>query len=168
MDAFTGVVPNKTWGSGKLNITAALAPLASVQIPYPPSGANLPPAKWDSVQVSMTGATADSVELHLSLDGGGAYPTMIGKLYHVVPGPPHTVLFQPQSGWSTAQAKIRGRAYFTSGTLDGFSETFTISLPTAVEPVVTTTRRGSSWDGTRPIPSIPRPRSRSRSTIRAA
>ena len=138
-DSFTGAVPNKAWGSGKLNIAAALAPLASVQLPYPPSGANLPPAKWDSVQVSMTGATADSVELHLSFDGGGAYPTLIGKLYNVSPGPPRTLLFQPQSGWSTAQAKIRGRAYFTSGTLDGFSGTFTISLPTAVEPVVTTT-----------------------------
>ena len=139
-DAFTGAVPNKTWGSGKLNVATALAPLASLEIPYPLKGANCPPAKWDSIHVAMDGATADSIELSLSIDGGGTYPTLIGKVFNVAPGPIHTVLWQPQSGWATTQAKIRGRAYTSLGTLDGFSDSlFTISLPTSVEPLASTT-----------------------------
>ncbi|HET9251767.1 MAG TPA: S8 family serine peptidase [Candidatus Eisenbacteria bacterium] len=137
-DSFTGTVPNTTWGSGKLNVAAALAPLASVLVPYPPDGANLPYAKWDSIQVVITGAVADSVELHLSLEGGSTYPTSIGKLYNVSPGPPRTLPFQPQSSMATQQAKIRATAYTTSGTLEGFSDgLFTIAIPTAVEPVAT-------------------------------
>lgn len=140
VDGFTGAVPNKTWGSGKLDAAAALAPLATVQIVHPPRGANLPPAKWDSVQVVMTVATADSVELHLSIDGGATYPTPIGTLYGVLPGTPHTILFQPQIDMTTTEAKIRGTAYISSGTLTGFSDSlFTIATPTAVEAVATTT-----------------------------
>jgi subtilisin family serine protease len=139
VDAFTGAVPNKTWGGGKLDAAAALAPLATVLIVHPPRGANLPPAKWDSVQVAMTVATADSVELHLSIDGGATYPTLIGTLYGVSPGPPQTILFQPQIEMTTTEAKIRGTAYTASGTLTGFSDSlFTIATPTAVEAVVTT------------------------------
>jgi minor extracellular serine protease Vpr len=133
-DAFTGTVPNKTWGNGKLDIAAALAPLATVQITHPPRGANLPPAKWDSVQVVLTGVAADSVELRLSTDGGATYPTMIGTIYGVSPGPPHSILFQPQVSMTTTRARIRGIAHSASGTLTGYSDSlFTIATPTAVE-----------------------------------
>ena len=138
VDAFTGSVPNKTWGSGKLDVAAALAPLMALHILHPPKGTILPPAKWDSVTVTMTGGVADSVALQLSIDGGGTYPFALGTITGVSPGPPRSILFQPQLSMVTTQAKIRGTAYTVSGNATGTSDSlFIIATPTAVEAVST-------------------------------
>ena len=63
---------------------------------------------------------------------------MIGTIYDVSSGPPHSILFQPQVWMTTTQARIRGTAHSASGILTGYSDSlFTIATPTAVEAIST-------------------------------
>jgi len=137
-DAFTGSVPNATWGYGKLDIQAAAAPLFLATVPYPPKGAQIPPGKPDSVRVIVAGAPADSIELDLSTDGGATYPTRLGSLYTVAPGPPRTLTYFVDGSMVTLQAKVRATAHAGATTASATSDSlFIIQAPTAVEIVAT-------------------------------
>jgi subtilisin family serine protease len=133
-DAFTGSVPNVTWGYGKLDVASALAPLFTLTVPYPPKGAYLPPGKPDSIGVVTGSLTADSVVVDLSLDGGASYPVRAGTLYDVAPGPPRFLSFFVSDSLITTEA--RARAVATSGvaTATAYSDSlFLILAPVAVE-----------------------------------
>jgi hypothetical protein len=133
-DAFTGAVPNLTWGYGKLDIAAALAAPITLLVPHPGKGNLYAVGKYDSVNVAVTGFTADSVSLSLSLDGGGGYPTALGTLLNVAPGPPRHLTFLVDNSMSTNQAKVRAVAYQGGTTLTAFSDSlFVIAIPSAVQ-----------------------------------
>jgi hypothetical protein len=137
-DAFTGAVPNNRWGAGKLNAAAALAPLMALQVTHPSKGQYIPPGKQDSVRVSLTApATADSVVLDLSINGGSTYPIRLGTLTGVAPGLPRSLTFFPDVSMITAQAKVRSTTFRTGyTTATAFSDSlFLIQAPTAVETV---------------------------------
>jgi flagellar hook capping protein FlgD len=146
-DAFTGVVPNSTWGSGKLDAPGALAPPLSVQVLHPHKGQIIPPGKADSVQVVVTGLyTADSVSISLSTNGGATYPIGLGRLTGVSPGAPRSLTWSVAVSEKTTQAKIRATAYSTAaGGLSpatGFSDSlFQIETPTGVETIATAAPR---------------------------
>ncbi|HEY7726892.1 MAG TPA: S8 family serine peptidase [Candidatus Eisenbacteria bacterium] len=132
-DAFTGTVPNMTWGFGKLDVALALAPLLTVQVPYPPKGAYLPPGKPDSVTVMTGNLTADSILVDLSLDGGGTYPIPLGTLYGVVPGTPTALSFFVAESLVTTQARVRATATAGAATVTAYSDSvFLIQAPVAV------------------------------------
>ncbi|HEY6572020.1 MAG TPA: S8 family serine peptidase, partial [Candidatus Eisenbacteria bacterium] len=129
-DAFTGAVPNATWGAGKLNVAAALAPLVTLQFTHPPKGFYMPPGKPDSVTVVLAGMTADSVTFDLSLNGGSSYTVPLGTLHGVAPGSPRTLSFFVESAWGTLQAKVRGTARNATTTGTGTSDSlFAIQAP---------------------------------------
>lgn len=135
-DAFTGAVPNTVWGSGKLNVAAALAPLLAVQVVHPPKGYYMPPGKPDSVMVVVGGSAADSVTIDLSLNGGTSYTVSLGTVYGVSPGPPRTLSFFVETAWGTAQAKVRATARSGATSATGTSDSlFLIQSPVGVELV---------------------------------
>ena len=133
-DAFTGAVPNATWGHGKLNAAAALAPPVTIQFTHPPAGYFMPPGKPDSVTVVVTGATADSIVLDLSLDGGASYTASLGSLASVPPGPPRTLSFFVEPSWSTLEARVRGTVHVGSDSVVGASDSlFAIQAAASAE-----------------------------------
>ncbi|MEK7317418.1 MAG: S8 family serine peptidase, partial [Candidatus Eisenbacteria bacterium] len=155
-DAFTGAVPNPTWGSGKLNVAAALAPLITMQFTHPPKGFFMPPGKPDSVTIVLAGMTADSVTVDLSLNGGASYTVPLGTLYGVTPGPPRTLSFFVDPAWGTTQAKIRGTARNATTTAAGTSDSlFVIQAPVGVEVICAGAAPRLALDRNRPNPFNP-------------
>jgi subtilisin family serine protease len=138
-DGFTGSVPNDVWGSGKVDLNAALAIPLTLLVPHPAKGELYSYGKYDSVNVAVTGFTADSIALSLSLDGGATYPTTLGKLYNVAPGPPATLTFFVEVSMATDQAKVRAEAHHGASAMTSFSDSlFVIGIPSAVEMEATT------------------------------
>ena len=133
-DAFTGALPNPTWGAGKLNAAAALAPLVALHVLHPSKGQYIPPGKPDSVQVVMSGGPADSVAFSLSKDGGATYPIQLGTIVDAPAGQPRSLTWWVDGSYKTTEAKIRGIAYVSSNTITATSDSlFLIAAPTAVE-----------------------------------
>ena len=156
-DAFTGVVPNVAFGSGKLDVAAALSSGMSLQIAHPSKGQHIPPGKPDSVTVNVGGSTADSVVLWLSKDGGTTYPTKLGKLTTVAPGTPRSFSFFVDVSMMTTQAKVRGIVY-SGGTANPVSYSdslFLIQAPTAVETLPTTGAPRFQLSANKPNPFNP-------------
>jgi len=133
-DSFTGAVPNATRGAGKLDLGAALALPLTLLVTHPAKGDLYAAGKYDSVDVVVTGFTADSIAFALSQDGGGTYPTMLGTIYNVAPGPPVGFTFFVDPSMTTNQAKIRAVAQYGAASLTSFSDSlFSIGIPSAVE-----------------------------------
>ncbi len=133
-DAFTGAVPNPTWGAGKLDLAAALAIPLTVSVPHPAKGQLYAVGKYDSVDVVVAGFTADTVDVSLSQNGGATYPTALGSLFAVAPGPAKALTFFVDPSMITTQAKVRVVARTGATVMTSFSDSlFLISIPTAVE-----------------------------------
>ena len=138
-DAFTATVPNVTWGSGKLDIGAALAIPLTLLVPHPAKGQLYPAGKYDSVDVAVTGFTADTIAVSLSLDGGATYPTTLGSLFNVAPGTDRALTFFVDPSMMTNQAKVRAIARKGATVMTSYSDSlFVISIPTAVESETST------------------------------
>ncbi|TMQ58059.1 MAG: hypothetical protein E6K76_09130 [Candidatus Eisenbacteria bacterium] len=133
-DAFTGAVPNVVWGYGKLDLAAALATPMTLVVPHPAKGDVYAVGKYDSVNVAVTGFTADSINISLSQDGGASYPTALGTLYNVAPGPPGNLIFFVDNSMVTSQAKVRSVAHQGATALTAYSDSlFSIAVLSAVE-----------------------------------
>jgi subtilisin family serine protease len=155
-DAFTGSVPNTTWGYGKLDVAAAVAPLATLAIPYPPRGHQMAPGTTESVTVVVTGMTADSVTVALSLDGGASYSVPLGTLYGVPSGVPTDLTFEVQSAWTTTEAKVRGVARNAVTTATATSDSlFIIQNPVGVDEAGVPVAKRLTLERNRPNPFNP-------------
>jgi subtilisin family serine protease len=155
-DAFTGAIPNATWGYGKLNAAAALSPLTSLVVTHPPKGFFMPPGKPDSVTVVLGGMTADSIAFDLSMNGGASYPVHLGTLFAVPPGAPRSLVFFVDPAWSTIQAKVRATARNAVSTQSGTSDSlFAVQAPVGVEVLDADLVSRVGLDPSRPNPFNP-------------
>jgi subtilisin family serine protease len=137
-DAFTGAVPNNVWGYGKLDLGAALANPLTVLVPHPAKGNLYAVGKYDSVNVVVAGLTADSIVVSLSVNGGSSYPTTLGTLYAVAPGPPRGLTFFVDPSMTTSQAKVRAVAHLGTSVVTSLSDSlFVIAVPSAVQEEAT-------------------------------
>jgi len=155
-DSFTQGVPNAIWGYGKLDVQAAAAPLFTAMIPHPPKGAMIPPGKPDSVTVVVAGGTADSIDIDLSIDGGNTYPTRLGTLYNVSPGPPRTLSYFVDVSMATNEAKVRATAHRGASTTTATSDSlFLIHTPTGIETIASSPRPRFALAANTPNPFNP-------------
>jgi hypothetical protein len=143
-DAFTGSVPNATWGYGKLDIYAAIDHV-------PPSAAVTSPAggeTWGAGSVhSITWTATDdvavtTVDLNYSLDGGATYPNVIAAGLANSGSYPWTV---PATATTTARVRVTAHDAGGNSAAGASASNFTIADQTAPSVAVTSPVGGESW-----------------------
>jgi len=131
-DAYTGTVPNATWGYGKLDVYAALDHvLPTVALTSPNTGLTL--SVGGSHTITWTAADANgvtAVDLAYSTDGGATYPNVIaaglansGSYDWTVPDAPTT----------TARVRVTAHDPFANTASDASDVDFVIQSATGVE-----------------------------------
>lgn len=135
-DAFTGTVPNTTWGHGKLDIYAALDHvLPTVAVTAPNEAVTLTIGSPHDITWSAADASGvTAVDLAYSTDGGATFPNVIvtgiansGSYGWTVPNDPTT----------TARVRVTAHDPFGNAGSDVSDEDFTIQNASGVgeEPV---------------------------------
>jgi hypothetical protein len=146
-DGNTGAVPNATWGAGKLDVAALLGPALTVAVTRPESQHVAVFGQSDTVQVQVSGGTADSVVVSLSRDGGLTYPHRLGVIAPVS-SQPEQLVFTPPAAWATYRGRIRCTAYNSIlGDVRAFSDGSYLILPelaTVLRPATPNPFRGST------------------------
>ncbi len=131
-DSFTGTVPNWIWGSGKLDLGAAIPP--PVIVVRPTKGFLYAAGRYDSTRVTVSGFPADTISFFFSKDGGNTYPTLLGTVTNIPDGGSASLQFFADPSLMTTQGKIRAVSRFGAMTLSGVNDSlFTIGVPSAVE-----------------------------------
>lgn len=126
-DAYTGTVPNTTWGYGKLDVYATIDHVApSVAVTAPAGGETWKAGSTHAITWTATddvGVTA--VDLAYSTDGGSTYPNVIATGLANSGTYPWTVPNAP-----TGTARVRATAHDAGGNADATSSAadFTIDL----------------------------------------
>jgi subtilisin family serine protease len=146
-DAFTGAVPNPTWGYGKLDIYSTFDHQGPTVALTAPAGGET----WNEGSIhNVTWNASDfsgvaSVDLALSTDGGGIYGTPIAT---AIPNTGSYAWTVPAG--ATTTARVRVTAKDTWGNLaSAFSAAnFTIQAVDNVNPSITLTSPGTVEAGT--------------------
>jgi len=124
-DAFTGALPNDTWGSGKLDARIALPSVPSLRFISPARGSTYTSAYGRSDLLS-SGGSFDSIRVWLSLDACNydQYVTTMRAPFRN----PIQVLFAGRD--TTSSARLRAIGYRGTTRVDVFSDgLFTLNHP---------------------------------------
>lgn len=143
-DAYTGAVPNTTWGYGKLDIYATFDHVApAVTVTSPAGGESWPAGSAQTITWTATDAVGvTAVDLAYSTDGGATYPGVIATGLANTGSHPWTL-----PGTATTGARVRVTAHDAAGNsataasaadfaiTDGTPPTVAVLTPTAAEVV---------------------------------
>jgi len=145
-DAYTGAVPNTTWGYGKLDIYATFDHVApAVTVTSPAGGESWPAGSAQTITWTATDAVGvTAVDLAYSTDGGATYPIVIATGLANTGSHPWTV-----PGTLTATARVRATAHDAAGNsgTGASAANFSITNLDGTPPLValTSPAGGESW-----------------------